>query len=171
MPQPPNPYAPRSNDPLPETDSIRDGREREKRFRAESLQREAEREQQEQRQRDRQARHEAQARQVDEQVRAQIFLRLAQAQQAKPPAEEPPIRLTSQRQDEQLAAEQEAGRRALEKYAKKNTELPHPSGSSNISRQTQLEQEAGRRALEGAKLNEVSQNPPTQSTLNPRKIP
>ena len=120
MPQPPNPYAPRSPlgaDPLP--DSIADGRERERRFRAESEQRQADQAAQEQRQRDRQARHEAEARKIDEHTRAQLFMRVMQTQQAKPPAEEPPIALSTARQDEQLALEQEAGRRALAKYAQR----------------------------------------------------
>jgi hypothetical protein len=46
-------------------------------------------------------------------------MRVMQAQEEKP-AEVPPIPLTTQRQDEQLAAEQEAGRRALAKYAQRN---------------------------------------------------
>jgi hypothetical protein len=42
-----------------------------------------------------------------------------QAQQTKP-QEEPPIALSTARQDEQLALEQEAGRRALARYAQRN---------------------------------------------------
>jgi hypothetical protein len=101
------------------SDSILDGREREKRFREESLQRQAEQAAQEQRQRDRQARHEAEARKVDQETRAQLFMRVMQAQEAKPQPEVPPIPLSTQRQDEQLAAEQAAGRRALAKYAQR----------------------------------------------------
>ena len=120
MPQPPNPYAPRSPlgaDPLP--DSIADGRERERRFRAESEQRQAEQAAQEQRQRDRQARHEAEARRIDEETRAALFMRVMQAQEAKPPADVPPIPLTTARQDAELEAEQAAGRRALARYAQR----------------------------------------------------
>jgi hypothetical protein len=102
------------------SDSILDGREREKRFRAESLQRQAEQQQREQLQRDRQARHEAEARKIDEQTRAQLFMRVMQAQETKPQAEEPPIPLSTARQDEQLALEQEAGRRALARHAQRN---------------------------------------------------
>jgi len=102
------------------SDSILDGREREKRFRAESEQRQAEQAEQEQRQRDRQARHEAEARKIDEETRARLFMRIAQAQEAKPQAEVPPIPLSTQRQDEELALEQAAGRRALAKYAQRN---------------------------------------------------
>jgi hypothetical protein len=102
------------------SDSILDGREREKRFRAESEQRQAAQAEQEQRQRDRQARHEAEARKVDEQVRAQLFMRVMQAQEAKPQAEVRPIALSTARQDEELALEQAAGRRALAKYAQRN---------------------------------------------------
>jgi hypothetical protein len=105
------------SDKLP--DSIADGRERERRFRAESLQRQAEQAEQEQRQRDRQARHEAQARRIDEETRAALFMRVMQAREEKP-AEVPPIPLSTQRQDEELAAEQEAGRRALARYAQRN---------------------------------------------------
>ena len=104
------------------SDSILDGREREKRFRAESEQRQAEQAEQEQRQRDRQARHEAEARKIDEETRARLFMRIAQAQEAKPQAEVPPMALSTARQDEQLALEQEAGRRALAKYAQRAQE-------------------------------------------------
>jgi hypothetical protein len=105
---------------FPEADSIRDGRERERRFRMESEQRQAEQQQREQLQRDRQARHEAEARRIDEETRAALFMRVMQAQQTKPQPEEPPIALSTQRQDEQLALEQEAGRRALARYAQRN---------------------------------------------------
>jgi len=105
------------SDKLP--DSIADGRERERRFRAESLQRQAEQAQQEQRQRDRQARHEAEARRIDEETRAALFMRVMQAQEAKPPADVPPIPLTTARQDAELEAEQAAGRRALARYAQR----------------------------------------------------
>jgi hypothetical protein len=101
------------------SDSILDGREREKRFRAESARLQAEQAEQEQRQRDRQARHEAEARKIDDETRARLFMRVMQAQEAKPQAEVPPIALSTARQDEQLALEQEAGRRALAKYAQR----------------------------------------------------
>jgi hypothetical protein len=105
------------SDKLP--DSIADGREREKRFRAESLQRQAEQAEQEQRQRDRQARHEAQARRVDEETRAALFMRVLQAQQAKPQAETP-VPVYTARQNQELELEQAAGRRALARYAQRN---------------------------------------------------
>jgi hypothetical protein len=108
------------------SDSIIDGRERERRFRAESLQRQAEQAAQEQHQRNRQARHEAEARKIDEETRAALFLRVMQAQEAKPPAEVPPVPVYTARQDEELAAEQAAGRRALEKYAQRNKPAEKP---------------------------------------------
>ena len=101
------------------SDSILDGREREKRFRAESLQRQAEQQQREQLQRDRQARHEAEARRIDEETRAALFMRVMQAQQTKPQPELPPVPLSTARQDAELEAEQAAGRRALARYAQR----------------------------------------------------
>jgi hypothetical protein len=118
-------------------------------------------------------------------------MRVLQAQQAKP-QEEPPIPLSTARQDEQLAAEQEAGRRALARYAQRNKpaaaqidagektteglpefKITQENPNRTPQQQTLFEAEiaAGRNALQNAKPNEVSQNPPTQSTLNPRKIP
>jgi hypothetical protein len=102
------------------SDSIIDGREREKRFRAESEKRQAEQNEQEQRQRDRQARHEAEARKIDEEVRARLFMRVMQTQEAKPQADVPPVPIYTERQDTELAAEQAQGRRMLEKYAQRN---------------------------------------------------
>jgi hypothetical protein len=103
------------------SDSILDGREREKRFRAESLQRQAEQQQREQLQRDRQARHEAEARRIDEETRAALLLRVMRAQEeAKPPADVPPVPVYTARQEGELALEQEAGRRALARYAQRN---------------------------------------------------
>jgi hypothetical protein len=102
------------------SDSIIDGREREKRFRAESEQRQAAQAAQEQHQRNRQARHEAEARRIDEQVRAQIFMRVMQAQQEKPKADVPPLSFSTERQDEQLQAEQRRGKEMLERYAQRN---------------------------------------------------
>jgi hypothetical protein len=82
----------------------------------------------------------------------------------------PHIRLSSQRQDEELALEQEAGRRALARYAKRAQDqinarekakegLPEfktTQENPNLSPQQQkiLEAEiaAGQRALEGAKI-------------------
>ena len=104
-------------------DSILEGREREKRFRAESERIQAEQAAQEQRQRDRMARHEAQARQEDDATRAKIFARYLQAEEgarARAQAEVPPVPLTTLRQDKELELEQEAGRRALAKYAQRN---------------------------------------------------
>jgi hypothetical protein len=105
------------SDKLP--DSIADGRERERRFRAESLQRQAEQAQQEQRQRDRQARHEAAARRVDEETRASLFMRVLQAQETKPQPEAP-VPVYTARQNQELELEQAAGRRALARYAQRN---------------------------------------------------
>jgi hypothetical protein len=102
------------------SDSILDGREREKRFRAESLQRQAELAEQEQRQRDRQARHEARAREIDEQTRAQLFMRVMQAQETKPQADVPPVSYSTERQDRELELEQAAGRRALARHAQRS---------------------------------------------------
>ena len=106
------------SDKLP--DSIADGRERERRFRAESERRQAEQAEQERRQRDRQAAHEREARKVDEQVRAQLFMRVMQAQETKPQADAPPVPVYTARQDEELELEQAAGRRALAKYAQRS---------------------------------------------------
>ena len=102
------------------SDSILDGREREKRFRAESLQRQAEQQQREQLQRDRQARHEAEARRIDEETRAALFMRVMQAQETKPQADVPPLPVYTTRQNEELQLEQAAGRRALARYAQRN---------------------------------------------------
>jgi len=123
------------------SDSILDGREREKRFRAESEQRQAEQAEQEQRQRDRQARHEAEARKIDEETRARLFMRIAQAQEAKPQAEVPPIPLTTQRQDEELKAEQEAGRRALARYAQRNKPAATTAAQDQIDAEKKVKEE------------------------------
>ena len=115
-----------STDPLSDRtpDSILDQRERANRFRKESERIQAEQAAREQHQRDRQARHQEAAREVDDQVRAQLFLRVMQArEQAKPQPEVPPVPLSTQRQDETLEAEQAAGRRALKKYAKRSDEI------------------------------------------------
>ena len=79
-----------STDPLPDRipDSILDGREREKRFRAESERLQAAQNEQERRQRDRQAMHEREAYRIDDEIRAALFLRVTQAREAtKPQAE------------------------------------------------------------------------------------
>jgi hypothetical protein len=124
------------------SDSILDGREREKRFRAESLQRQAEQAAQEQRQRDRQARHEAEARKVDEQTRARLFMRLAQAQEEKQAqVEAPPIALSTARQDAELEAEQAAGRRALARYAQRNK--PAAAAQNQIDAEEKPKEETG----------------------------
>src|SRR5215831_10545258 len=121
MPQPVDPREQRQAMPDPLSDSIVDMRARAGRFHEESKRLEAERAAQEQHQRDRQARHEAEARRLDEEVRAKLFMRVMQTQEAaKPPAEVPPVPVYTERQDEQLAAEQAAGRRALEKYARRS---------------------------------------------------
>jgi hypothetical protein len=92
------------------------------RFHAESKQREAEQSEQERHQRARQARHEELARQADEAVRAELLLRVMKMQQeAKPPAEVPPVPQYSERQEGELEAEQRRGREMLEKYAKKSS--------------------------------------------------
>jgi hypothetical protein len=120
MPQNPDPREQRQATPDPLSDSIIDGQERGARFRAESKQREAEQAAQEQHQRDRQARHEAEARRVDDEMRARLFLRVMQTrEEAKPPVEAPPVPVYTERQDSELALEQEAGRRALAKYAQR----------------------------------------------------
>src|SRR5262245_450646 len=101
-------------------DSILDGREREKRFRAESERLQAEQAAQERHQRDRQARHQEAARRGDEETRAALFLRVMRAQEeAKPLEPPPPVPVYTERQDTELAAEQAAGRRALAKYAQR----------------------------------------------------
>jgi len=41
-------------------------------------------------------------------------------EEVKPPTEAPPVGLYTERQDTELALEQAAGRRALEKYAKRS---------------------------------------------------
>jgi len=122
MPQPTDPREPRlTADDKKLSDSILEGREREKRFRAESEKRQAELAAQEQHQRDRQARHEAEARRIDDEMRARLFLRVMQTrEEAKPQVEVPPVPLSTERQDAELEAEQAAGRRALEKYARRN---------------------------------------------------
>ena len=90
------------------------------RFRAESAQREAEQAEQERRQRERQVRHEAEARRVDDEVRAALFLRVMRTRkEAKPPAEVPPVPLYTERQEGELEAEQRRGREMLERYAKR----------------------------------------------------
>jgi len=112
-----------STDPLPDKipDSITDMQTRGRRFRAESAAREAAQAAQEQHQRNRQMKHQEEARKIDEEMRAHLFMRVMKMrEESKPPAEVPPVPVYTQRQDEQLAAEQAAGRRALEKYAKRS---------------------------------------------------
>jgi hypothetical protein len=89
-----------------------------RRFRAESERLQAERAAQEQYQRDRQAMHEQLARQEDDAIRAKIFARYLQAEEAKAraQAEAPPAPLSPPRPSAELALEQEAGRRALLKH-------------------------------------------------------
>ena len=116
----------RAREAAPEklSDSILDQRERAKRFAAEAAQRGAEQVAQEQHQRDRQARHQEEARRVDEETRAALFLRVMQAREGAKPSElPPPVPLSTERQDEQLELEQAAGRRMLEKYAKRRDEI------------------------------------------------
>lgn|SRR5262245_30537290 len=115
-----------STDPFSDRtpDSILDQRERAKKFSAEAAQRAAELAEQERHQRARQAAHERAAREVDDEVRAALFLRVMQAREgARPQAEVPPAPVYTQRQDEQLEAEQAAGRARLEKYAKRNRDV------------------------------------------------
>jgi len=123
MPQPADPRAQRQATPDLLADSIRDGHERTRRFRQESEKRQAELAAQERHQRERQARREALARQEDDATRAKIFARYLQAEEearARAQAEVPPVPLTTERQDAELLAEQEAGRRALAKYAQRS---------------------------------------------------
>src|SRR5262245_13092695 len=102
-------------------DSILDQKERAKRFRAESEQRQAEQAAQEQHQRARQARHQAEARRIDEETRAALHLRVMRMQEeAKPQPEARPVAGYSPRQKEELALEQAAGRRQLAKDAQRN---------------------------------------------------
>jgi|SRR5262249_17429844 len=101
------------------SDSIIEGREREKRFREESARNQAEQAEQENRQRARQERHQALARQEDDATRAKIFARYLQAEEeakAQARAEVPPVPNYSPRQLEELALEQQAGRRQLERH-------------------------------------------------------
>jgi|SRR5262249_5382274 len=120
MPQPVDPREQRQAMPDPLSDSIVDMRARAGRFHEESKRLEAERAEQEQRQRDRQARHEAAARQADEATRAALLLRVMKMQEeARPQAETPPVPVYTERQDEQLEAEQRRGREMLARYAKK----------------------------------------------------
>ena len=106
------------------------------------MQRQAEQAEQEQRQRDRQARHEAQARRVDEETRARLFLRIAQAQEEKlAQTEVPPIPLSTQRQDEELALEQAAGRRALARYAQRNKPAATTAAQDQIDAEKKVKEE------------------------------
>ena len=120
MPQPADPREQRQATPDSLSDSILDGQQRAARFRQESEKRQAELAEQERRQRERQAAHERLAREAEEATRAELYLRVARMrEEAKPPAEVPPVPVYTARQDEELAAEQAAGRRALEKYARR----------------------------------------------------
>jgi hypothetical protein len=119
MPQPADPRRQRQATPDSFSDSIVDMKARAGRFHEESKRLEAERVEQEQRQRDRQARHEAQARKIDDEMRAHLFMRVMQAQNPEPPAEVPPVSYSTERQDEQLEAEQRRGKEMLAKYAQK----------------------------------------------------
>jgi len=122
MPQPADPREQRQATPDPLSDSIVDMRARAGRFHEESKRLEAEQAAQEQHQRDRQARHEAAARKIDEETRAALLLRVMKMQEAaKPPAEAPPVVYSTERQDEQLEAEQRRGKEMLERYAKKSS--------------------------------------------------
>jgi hypothetical protein len=114
--------------PDPLSDSIVDMRARAGRFHEESKRLEAEQAAQEQHQRDRQARHEAEARRIDEEVRARLFMRVMQTQEAKPQADVPPVPIYTERQDTELAAEQAQGRRMLEKYAQRNRDAAAARG-------------------------------------------
>src|SRR5262245_61640467 len=90
-----------------------------RRFRAESERLQAERAEQERYQRERAERHAALARQEDDAIRAKIFMRVLQAEEAraKAQAEVPPVPHSSSYRNEQLEQEQAAGRRALLKHA------------------------------------------------------
>ena len=110
--------------PTQTSDALIERQENLRKMREESARIRAVQEEQERRQRDRQARHQEAARKVDEETRAQLFLRVMQArEQAKPQAEVPPVPVYTERQDTELTAEQAAGRRALEKYARRNSEI------------------------------------------------
>jgi len=105
----------------PETsDALIVMQENARKIREESARLKAERDKQEQFQRDRQAAHERAARQVDEEVRAQIFLRVMQTQQAreqeKLQAEASLGPPNPQFRNTQLELEQEAGRRTLARH-------------------------------------------------------
>src|SRR5262245_264944 len=119
MPQPVNPTEPRlTAEDKKLADSILDSRERGRRYQAEAAQRAAEQAAQENLQRLRQARHQAEARRIDEETRAALHLRILRAQeQAKPPAvETPPTPVYTERQTTELELEQAAGRRALARH-------------------------------------------------------
>jgi len=108
------------------SDSIIDGQQRARRFREESAKREAEQAEQERHQRDRQARHREQAMLIDAEMQELIGRRILRAQeeaklQPQPQVKEPPVSLYTERQETELSLEQAAGKRALAKYAKKNT--------------------------------------------------
>ena len=111
----------RETAPAQVSDSVTEREARAQRFAAEAAQRAAEQAAQEQHQKDRQARHQAEARRIDEETQAVLQLRIMRArEQGKPQPEPRPVPFTTPRQDEQALAEQEAGRRALEKYAKRS---------------------------------------------------
>src|SRR5262249_22869303 len=78
--------------PTQTSDALIERQENLRKMREESARIRAEQAEQEKHQRDRQAMHEREARKVDEEVRAQLFLRVMQArEQAKPAAEVPPV--------------------------------------------------------------------------------
>src|SRR5262245_30898088 len=115
-------------------------RENARHFREESERLQAERNKQEQFQRDRQAMHEELARRESDAIRAKIFMRVWEAEEAAkaraqaevpvgPPS--PPFR------NEQLEAEQAAGRRALARHRGER-----PAGAAAVQDRTEEKPEA-----------------------------
>jgi len=110
--------------PAQVSDSVTEREARAQRFAAEAAQRAADLAAQEQHQKNRQARHQAEARRIDEETRAALQLRILQAQEGSRSQVEPrPVAVNTPRQDAELEAEQSRGRQMLERYAQKREGL------------------------------------------------